>query len=156
MRKDYKYFDTEFTGLRPFELSVRVKEEGKSITDYEVLKEVNKIDEYINEVYGVRQTFSIISVLKLSNRIEHGGQNKYYSFPTESEAEDYLARIQKYDSKGRIYLLIDSTGEYGRISSTLGDVGRYEIIVEGIGQNGEVIHARQTITLGNQKLFEQE
>ena len=39
---------------------------------------------------------------------------------------------------------------------TSDDVGLYEIIVEGIGQNGEVIYARQTISLGNQKLFEQE
>ena len=39
---------------------------------------------------------------------------------------------------------------------TSDDVGVYEIIVEGIGQNGEVIHARQTIMLGNPKLYSQE
>lgn len=36
---------------------------------------------------------------------------------------------------------------------TSDDVGVYEIIVEGIGQNGEVIHTRQDIVLGNAKLF---
>lgn len=36
---------------------------------------------------------------------------------------------------------------------TSDDVGVYEIIVEGIGQNGEVIHARQSFTLGNPVLF---
>ena len=33
------------------------------------------------------------------------------------------------------------------------DVNAYEIIVEGIGQNGEIIHARKTITVGAQALF---
>jgi len=47
-------------------------------------------------------------------------------------------------------------GRVGFDFYTSDDVGLYEIIVEGIGQNGEVIHARQTISLGNQKLFEQE
>lgn len=36
---------------------------------------------------------------------------------------------------------------------TSDDVGVYEVIVEGIGQNGEVIHARQSIVLGNPALF---
>ena len=39
---------------------------------------------------------------------------------------------------------------------TSDDAGIYEIVVEGIGQNGEVIHTTQSIVLGNPKLFEQE
>ncbi len=36
---------------------------------------------------------------------------------------------------------------------TSDDVGIYEVIVEGIGENGQVIHARQSITVGNPVLF---
>lgn len=36
---------------------------------------------------------------------------------------------------------------------TSDDVGAYEVIVEGIGENGEVIHARQSIILGDPLLF---
>ncbi|GAB5527054.1 MAG: hypothetical protein Roseis2KO_49260 [Roseivirga sp.] len=37
---------------------------------------------------------------------------------------------------------------------TSDDVGVYDVIVEGIGENGEVIHARQSIVLGNPVLFD--
>ena len=42
LRKDYEYFDKEFLGLRPFELAVEVKKPNLKITDYEVLKELQK------------------------------------------------------------------------------------------------------------------
>lgn len=38
---------------------------------------------------------------------------------------------------------------------TSDDVGVYDVIVEGIGENGEVIHARQSIVLGSPVLFSQ-
>lgn len=37
---------------------------------------------------------------------------------------------------------------------TSDDVGVYEVIVEGVGENGQVIHARQSIMVGNPALFD--
>ncbi len=127
LRQDYDYFDEELMGLRPFEMAVQVKDPNASIMDYEVLKEMNKVETYLCDSYGLKQCLSIVSALKLANRSEHGGQTKYYKFPSKKEANSYLATFKKYDKDGQMRLYVDSTEHYARISSTLGDVGLYEI-----------------------------
>lgn len=127
MRKDYQFFDENFMGLRPFELAIKVEDENKLITDYDVLSEINKVDEFVNENYELNESFSIIKILKIANRTEHGGQMKYYKFPTEEETKDYLNRLEKFDKKGQLSVIIDSTRKHGRISSSIGDVGMIKV-----------------------------
>lgn len=127
LRQDYDYFDKEFMGLRPFEMAVRVKDENKSIYDQDVLQEIDKMEQYLTREYGLRQCFSITSPLKIAHRTEHGGQASYFTLPGEEDAKRYLEQIQKFDTENQLALYVDSTGKYGRISSTMGDVGLYEI-----------------------------
>lgn len=127
MRKDYQFFDENFMGLRPFELAIKVEDESKLITDYEVLTEINKVEEFVLETYELNESFSIVKVLKIANRTEHGGQLKYYKFPTEEETKDYIARFEKFDKKGQLSVIIDSTRKHGRISSSIGDVGMIKV-----------------------------
>ena len=127
LRKDYEYFDENFMGLRPYELAVEVKDESKLITDYEVLQEINKVEEFVIDNYNLPLTFSIISVLKIANRTEHGGQLKYYKFPTEEEAISYIERFEKFDKSNRLAVLIDSTKKHGRIASSIGDIGMIKV-----------------------------
>lgn len=127
MRQDYQFFDENFMGLRPFELAIKVEDDSKLITDYDVLTEINKVDEFVTENYELNESFSIIKILKIANRTEHGGQLKYYKFPTEKETEDYLTRLEKFDKKGQLSVIIDSTKKHGRISSSIGDVGMIKV-----------------------------
>lgn len=127
MRKDYQFFDENFMGLRPFELAIKVEDENKLITDYDVLSEINKVDAFVEENYELNESFSIIKILKIANRTEHGGQMKYYKFPTEEETKDYLNRLEKFDKKGQLSVIIDSTKKHGRISSSIGDVGMIKV-----------------------------
>jgi predicted RND superfamily exporter protein len=127
LRQTYEYFDQEFAGLRPFELAVEVKKEGGSVYDYEVLSEINKVEEFLVNEYEIKQTFSVVSMLKIANRTNHGGQKKYYAFPTEEEAEEYLDRIIKFDKEGQLRAVVDSTATYARISSSIGDKGMIKI-----------------------------
>jgi len=127
LRQDYEYFDKEFMGLRPFELGIEVSDSSESILDYEVLLEINKMEEFLTEEYGLKQCFSIVTVLKIANRTEHGGQLKYYKFPTEEETETYLKRIEKFDRNGILAQVVDSTRRFGRISSSMGDIGMLKV-----------------------------
>lgn len=127
MRTQFDYFDSEYMGLRPFELVVEMTDTTKSVTDYEVLVEMNKIDSFLVSNYGLKQTFSVVSVLKIANRSEHGGQSKYYTLPSEKEANKFLRKIEKYDKTNQLALLIDSTKTFSRMSSTLGDIGKYKM-----------------------------
>lgn len=125
MRSQFNYFDSEYMGLRPFELVVELLDTTKSVTDYDVLVEMNKIDSFLVTDYGLKQTFSLVSVLKIANRSEHGGQTKYYTLPSEKDTKKFLRKIEKYDKENQMALLVDSAKIFGRMSSTLGDIGKY-------------------------------
>jgi predicted RND superfamily exporter protein len=127
MRTQFNYFDTEYMGLRPFELVAEIADTTKNVLDYKVLLEMNKIDSFLVADYGLKQTFSIVSVLKIANRSEHGGQLKYYKLPSEKETNKFIKKIQKYDKENQLALLVDSTLTYCRMSSTLGDIGKYKV-----------------------------
>lgn len=123
LRKDYDYFDNELMGLRPFELAIEVKDPAHSVLDYEVLSEMNKIEDYLLSEYGLRHTFSIISLLKISNRTENSGKSEFYQFPNEENAEKYIQQFEKYDKTNRLGAFVDSTKKHARIASTSGDWG---------------------------------
>ena len=127
LRQDYRYFDQEFMGLRPFEMSVQIKDSSKSIYDYDVLTELNKLDEFLAKDYELKQCASIVQILKMANRTEHGGQAAYYQFPDEKDAKQFIKRFDQFDRSGMLQLFVDSTEQYARFSSTTGDVGLYEI-----------------------------
>jgi predicted RND superfamily exporter protein len=125
LRQDYKYFDEEFMGLKPFEMSIELKDKSKSIYDYEVLTELNKIDSFLLTDYELKQCASVIQILKISNRTEHGGIPEYYTFPDETDAASFIRQFEKFDRNGLLNLFVDSTKTFARFSSSSGDEGRY-------------------------------
>lgn len=127
LRKDYDYFDKEFMGLRPFEIAVEIKDKNKSIYDYAVLKEINKIENYLTTEYGLKHCFSIVNVLKIANRTNNAGQEKYYTLPDSITSVELINQLKEFDKENMLRLYVDSTEKYGRISSTIGDLGMYEI-----------------------------
>jgi len=127
MRSQFDYFDSEYMGLRPFELVVEVVDDSKKVTDYEVIVQMAKLDSFLIADYGLSQTFSLVSVLKIANRSEHGGQSKYYKLPSSKEIGKIIKKIQKFDKSNQFGMLVDSTNKYGRMSSTLGDIGKYRV-----------------------------
>lgn len=127
MRQQFMFFDKEYMGLRAFQLVLNVKDSSKSVTDYEVIQEINKIDSFLLNDYGLKQTFSLPFVLKMSNRTEHGGQNKYFKLPNKKQTQKFLKKLEKFDKEGQLSQFVDSTRKFARISSTMGDKGRYVI-----------------------------
>lgn len=127
MRAQFDYFDSEYMGLRPFELVVETMDKSVGITDYEVIQQMAKIDSFLMADYGLTQTFSLVSILKLANRTEHGGQNSYYTLPTAKQAKRMIKKIEKFDKSNQLAMLVDSTQRFGRMTSTLGDIGKYKV-----------------------------
>ncbi len=124
MRQQFNYFDDTYMGLRPFEVSVEVLDTSKKIFDYKVLKSINQIDSFLVNDFGLAQTFSLASALKIANRTEHAGQSKYYTFPKEKEAKKFMKQFIKLGEKAGISQFVDSSGRFTRISSTMGDIGK--------------------------------
>jgi uncharacterized protein len=127
LTREYAYFDQEFMGLRPFELSVAVKDSTKTILSPEVLREMDEVEQYLISDYGLKRTFSVVTILEIANRTEHGGQFDYQVLPDSADTRRFVEQLKTYDKDSTLFMFVDSTGRYGRISSTIGDVGLYAI-----------------------------
>lgn len=127
LRQEFAYFDEEYMGLRAFQLIGTLKDTTQKATDYQIIQQIEKLDSFLMKDYGLKQTFSLAFVLKSANRTEHGGQNKYFKLPSEKDSKKFLKRIQKFDKDKQLNRFIDSTNSIYRITSTLGDIGRYKI-----------------------------
>jgi predicted RND superfamily exporter protein len=67
MKSDFIFFDEHFGGSRPFELAVQVQQEGLTVFDYPVLKEMEKVDNYLTQIYGTSELISPLSVVKMTD-----------------------------------------------------------------------------------------
>lgn len=130
MRQQFEYFDKEYMGLRPFEMSIKTVDDSVSIYDYKVLKSINEIDSFLIHDFGLSQTFSLPTLLKIANRTEHVGQEAYYQFPEENVANQFISQIKKVKQGQLLSVLVDSSESFTRISSTLGDIGKQKIAVK--------------------------
>ena len=60
---DFLFFEENFSGFRPFEIAVSLKD-GFSTDDFEVIQEIDKIEQYFKQFPEVKSMTSITSVYK--------------------------------------------------------------------------------------------
>ena len=72
------FFQDHYGGIRPFELALLPKGDYL-ISDFEVLKEVEKIEKYLNEEYGVNQMISPTEPYKYMNKSLRNGKDEALS-----------------------------------------------------------------------------
>lgn len=91
------YFDENFDGYKPFELGIELGDPIDQL-NYDVLKKINLIEEYLIEEYGVKHIQSPLNLVKEVNVGMNGGSRRYYSVP---EAES-LRKIERYYNSPRL------------------------------------------------------
>ena len=126
IREDFGYFDSEFGGSNPFELSLELGEEANTFWDYEVLQQVQKLEEELNKVFGENKFISPITLTKTLNQAQNQGDVDAFRFPSRGQFIR-MQRILRQGSGGLEEGLIDSTGRISRISGRLPDFGSYKM-----------------------------
>ena len=123
MRDDYVFFEDNFSGFRPFELSLKLNDSTKSFFDYDVIQEVDKIEKGLVEVYGSGFMVSTNTFIKGTRRALNGGRNEEFTLP---ESKKELKKIKKSIRRLprvnlRSYLTDEKTE--ARINAKIKDVG---------------------------------
>lgn len=130
MKQEFKFFDENLGGVRPFELAMILQDTSLAPTDYKVVKEIEKIDNYLVEEYGLHKINSLANVVKIMNRSQHAGNPDFYKIPEKEAYERYQSQLDvllKDYASSPLRMMIDSTGQYLRAFSTIGDYGNIEI-----------------------------
>ena len=128
LKKDMRFFESQFAGIRPFEMGFSVKDTSLTVFDIDVAKEIDTVQYYLENVYGAKMTYSPMTITKEINRSINGGNQEYYRVPNSKKE---MKKVKKYFTKNidnnRISTLLTEDSKNGRISGKIHDLGQRKV-----------------------------
>lgn len=123
LRKDFEFFDKNFSGVRPFEMGIKSKD-STSLLNYESIQDINELQSYLKSEYGVGAIQSVVELSKSVNRSINRGLNENYKLPEKPSEWQNVERIIK-KSSGSAFIDNYATKDfsYFRISGRTSDLG---------------------------------
>jgi uncharacterized protein len=122
---DLKFFEKNFGGVMPFEISIDTKRKNGAFAQTTISK-INELQKIINSNPEFSKPLSIAELFKFSRQAYYGGDSSKYSLPSSMESNFILSYLPKTAGEGNNNLLnsyIDSTRQITRISYQMADVG---------------------------------
>ena len=123
IRKDLKFFETNFSGIMPLEVEVNTGKR-RGVLNVANLKKVEEFETFIDSLPEVSRPMSVISLVKASKQAFYGNDPTKYELPTKPESI-YILRYMKGggDNTGLLKSFVDSTFTRMRISMQIADIG---------------------------------
>ena len=122
---DLKFFENNFGGVMPFEISVDTKKKN-GVMNYSTIQKIDQLQNKINEHPEFSKPLSLIEVFKFARQSYYNGDSAKYSLPSSMEKNFILSYIpQNVQGSGNDLLksFIDSSKQITRISFQMADVG---------------------------------
>jgi hydrophobe/amphiphile efflux-3 (HAE3) family protein len=122
---DLKFFERNFGGVMPFEISVDTKKKNGAFAQSTIVK-IDELQKLINQNPEFSRPLSIAELFKFSRQAYYGGDSSKYSLPSSMESNFILSYLPKNAGEGKSTLLssyLDSNRQITRISYQMADVG---------------------------------
>jgi predicted RND superfamily exporter protein len=119
---DLQFYESEFTGFRPFELAV-FAQPGYKVTDFKVLQEMDKIENAMRAEPALRAISSQTALVKSVNQAMTGGTPEDYRLPEDEAAFAKIAPMLARAPSSASAVLVNKNGDKARISSRALDIG---------------------------------
>lgn len=124
LKQEFFYMEEHFAGCRPFELGIRLAETQDPF-DPQVMAQLDLLDRYLRQQYGVGNLLSLPEVVRMANKAQNAGQQMYYRVPEDSMS---LRRLERLLGRKELRSLVqlswnDSLGVL-RFAGKVGDFGR--------------------------------
>ena len=122
---DLKFFEQNFGGVMPFEISIDTKKKNGVFTGSN-LDKINAMQKMINSHSEFSKPISIAELFKFSKQAYFGGDSSMYSMPNNVEKGfimGYLPKNQNGKKNNLLYAYLDSTKRYTRVSYQMADIG---------------------------------
>lgn len=121
--KDFKFFENNFSGFRPFQVAV-MAQGAHTVDEYAVVKEIAKVEDYIKTYPAIRSTSSITWLYKSIHQAFHGNRKDYFAMPeNEAEFEKYQKMAFEMSAGKGMGLMVSHDRKYARITARILDVG---------------------------------
>ena len=120
---DMSFFDKNFEGVLPLEVSIDTKRKN-GVMNLSTIKKVEKMQNMISAYPEFSRAISLIEVLKFSSQAFYGGDTSFYRVPNDMEKNFILSYAA--NSGGNSNLIknfVDSNKQVARVSFQMADVG---------------------------------
>jgi predicted RND superfamily exporter protein len=120
---DMKFFEHNFKGVIPFEVSIDTKKNGGAVK-VETLSKINRLQKMLTGYSEFSKPVSVLEAIKFSYQGLNDGDPRYYILPNVQE----LAKLSGYSATAKenqrmFRSMIDSTRQKTRVSIQMADVG---------------------------------
>jgi Predicted exporters of the RND superfamily len=135
--QDLKFFESNFSGLMPFEILIDAQR-PKGLMQYENLRRINELQNKLKVYPQLSKPLSIVEAIKFVRQGYYNGQVSSYSFPISMEMGFLMTYIPRGKSDNPLFNnFVDSSGRYARIMYNVADVGtqKMNVLLDSISQD---------------------
>lgn len=125
IKQDFIFFDKYYSGVRPLEIQVNLKDSSKSIWDYEVMVELNKVNDFIKKEYHAGFLISAASMVKTI--YINSFQDTKLNFPDSEDYKIISKQLISNKKNKEISRIVSSDGLSSRISGKIQDMGSIKV-----------------------------
>ncbi|HAQ18003.1 MAG TPA: transporter [Prolixibacteraceae bacterium] len=122
---DLKFFENNFGGVMPYEISVDTRKPNGVLT-YSNIQKIDKLQNLIGSHDEFSKPLSLIEVFKFARQAYYNGDSSKYSLPGSMEKNfifGYIPQDVQGNGSGLLKSFLDSTKQMTRISFQMADVG---------------------------------
>ena len=120
--EDIRFFESQMSGVMPIEIMVDTKRRNGA-TQLSTLNRVERLASHIRNIPELSEPLSIAHIAKYAKQTYYNGNPLYFSMPTRQEYSFVGSYVNNsLSAEGMAESLIDSTGQYLRITTMLKDV----------------------------------
>lgn len=122
---DLKFFEANFNGILPFEITIDTKKPNGVFADNaKIIYKIKSLQKLIAKYDDFSGSLSIAEGIKFSYQAYRGGEKKYYMIPSIGELKklsDFSGTVKGKENKFKAY--IDTAKQVTRLSYRMKDIG---------------------------------
>lgn len=126
---DLRFFEKNFNGVMPFEVSIDTKDTNGIFNDgARTLYKIHAMQKVFAHYPEFSKPVSLVEGLKFANQSFHGGKKKFYVLPTQTDLNEFKTYVSTFKGKeNKFASFLDSTKRYTRISFQMADCGSFRM-----------------------------
>lgn len=122
-RQEFEFFEKHFAGVRPFELSVQLRD-SSDVYDLETQTTLSEITSYLNETYGVGSIVSSDRILSQLNRWNNGDAQQAHHLPKDQRGLTRIVQgLNRFGEESALQSVVNADTKTLRVFGKLPDAG---------------------------------
>lgn len=149
LKQEFDYFGRNFAGARGVEVAV-LFDDSTSFYQLSTLEEMEEIQTYLVEEYGVGSFFTPITAISGINRSLGGGSDSLFCLPsTQAELDNLIKRASRNKSRNPLAFIYSPENQWARMTGKMPDLGKqvYDAKSEAFYKYMEEEHADAPFTI---------